>query len=124
MKITCGTDIIEISRIQKAIERTGEKFLHTVFTENEIEYCEKRGKMRYQHYAARFAAKEAAFKAVSDKINDVYQWTSFEVLKSQNGKPEVQISCKVDGLESISLSISHCKEYATANVVAVFREEK
>ena len=63
MKITCGTDIIEIKRIRESIETIGEKFLQRVFTENEINYCESKGQQKYQHYAARFAAKEAAFKA-------------------------------------------------------------
>ncbi len=66
MKISCGTDVIEIERIQKAIENIGERFLKTVFTENEIAYCEARKTQKYQHYAARFAAKEAAFKALGD----------------------------------------------------------
>lgn len=121
MKINCGTDIIEIERIKKAIENTGDRFLKTVFTENEIEYCEARKMQKYQHYAARFAAKEAVFKALSHKINDDYNWKSFEVLKTGNGKPIMNIKCKVDGLENIDISISHCKQYATANVVAIFK---
>lgn len=119
MKITCGTDIIEIERIQKAIERTGNKFLQTVFTPEEIEYCEARKIQKYQHYAARFAAKEAAFKALSDKVNRV-SWKTFEVTKLENGKPGFNIKCEVLGLKSIDLSISHCKLYAVANVIAVF----
>ena len=64
MKIACGVDIIEISRIEKAIERQGEKFLQTVYTENEIQYCESHKTNKFQHYAARFAAKEALYKAL------------------------------------------------------------
>ena len=64
MEIKTGIDIIEVKRIQEAIERQGEKFLKKVYTVQEIEYCDNTGKMRYQHYAARFAAKEAIFKAI------------------------------------------------------------
>ena len=66
MKIACGVDIIEISRIEKAIERQGEKFLHTIYTETEIQYCESHKTNKFQHYAARFAAKEALYKALSE----------------------------------------------------------
>ena len=62
MKITCGTDIIEIERVKESIENVGTKFIERVYTEKEIEYCESRKKQKYQHYAGRFAAKEAAFK--------------------------------------------------------------
>lgn len=122
MKINCGTDIIEIDRIKNAIENLGEKFLQTVFTEEEIKYCEARRVQKYQHYAARFAAKEAAFKALgNDMHNQVIDWKTFEVIKDENGKPELIVNGKVQNLESIDVSISHCKNYATANVVAMFK---
>ena len=70
MKIRCGTDIIEISRIRKSIDELGETFKNKVFTQKEIEYCESKGKQKYQHYAARFAAKEAAFKAITKMLDD------------------------------------------------------
>ena len=65
MKIKCGTDIIEISRIKESIDNLGENFIHKIFTEDEIAYCESKKRQKYQHYAARFAAKEAMFKAIS-----------------------------------------------------------
>ncbi len=65
MKITCGTDIIEIDRVKKAIEDTQEEFLDRVYTKNEIEYCESKKNVRFQHYAARFASKETIFKAIA-----------------------------------------------------------
>lgn len=121
MKISCGTDIIEIDRIKNAIENTGERFLQTVFTENEIEYCEARKVQKYQHYAARFAAKEAAFKALGNNMkNQVIDWKTFEVIRNENGKPELKVNGKIQDLESMDISISHCKDYATANVVAIF----
>ena len=70
MKISCGTDIIEIKRIKESIEDLGIKFLERVYTEKEIEYCESKKNQKYQHYAARFAAKEAIFKAISRKLNN------------------------------------------------------
>lgn len=119
MQIKCGTDIIEIERIKKAIENTGEKFLKTIFTPNEIAYCEGRKAQKYQHYAARFAAKEATFKALGGQIKQEMNWQSFEVTRTEKGKPEITIFCEIDNLQSMDISISHCKEYATANVVAV-----
>ena len=68
MKISCGIDIIEIDRIKKSIESKGEKFISTIYTEKEIKYCEAKKNQKYQHYAARFAAKEAIFKALSTRI--------------------------------------------------------
>ena len=120
MKITCGTDIIEIDRIKKSIENIGDKFLNTVFTEKEIEYCEARKNQKYQHYAARFAAKEAIFKAISDNTNCKCDWKSFEVERQENGRPKINFFMDIENLSSIDLSISHCKQYATANVVAIF----
>ena len=123
MKITCGTDIIEIDRVKKAIENVEDKFLNTIFTEKEIEYCEARKVQKYQCYAARFAAKEAAFKAVSEYMDkNELNWKSFEVVKLENGKPQIKIDGNINGLQSIDISISHCKEYAVANVVAIFEK--
>ena len=120
MKITCGTDIIEIERIKKAIENIGDKFLKTVFTQKEIEYCEARKTQKYQHYAARFAAKEAAFKAISGNTNCKCDWQSFEIEKQENGRPKLNILIEIPNLSNIDISISHCKQYATANVIATF----
>ena len=124
MKVTCGTDIIEIERIKNSIEKLGEKFLNKVFTEKEIEYCESKNKQKYQHYAARFAAKEAAFKAISWKIKDKYdiKWTDFEVLNDEQGKPCISMYCiDYEDIENIDLSMSHCKEYAIANVTVLVK---
>ena len=122
MKIKCGTDIIEIDRIKESIESLGNRFLQRVFTEREIQYCESKKAQKYQHYAARFAAKEAAFKAVSWKIKDKYdiKWTDFEVLNNEHGKPIIKIYCiDYSGIENIDLSLSHCKKYAIANVTVL-----
>jgi holo-[acyl-carrier protein] synthase len=120
MKITCGTDIIEIDRIKKAIENLGDTFLKKIFTEKEIEYCESHKAQKYEHYAARFAAKEATFKAISDLVNNI-EWNKIEVINLKNGRPKINLLFDVESLESIDISISHCKSYASANVVAIFK---
>ena len=120
MKFTCGTDIIEISRIKESIEKTEEAFLNKVFTKNEIQYCESKKKQKYQHYAARFAAKEAVFKAISNLLEDKYSisWKDIEVLNTKEGRPFVNINLiNNKGISNIDISLSHCKEYAVANVI-------
>ena len=123
MNVKCGTDIIEVERIKKAIEKNEDKFLNEVFTKKEIEYCNSKSIMKYQHFAARFAAKEAVFKAVSGLLNNKYDitWKDIEVLNDENGRPYVNIS-KIDSLkniESIDISISHIKNYAIANCIVM-----
>lgn len=121
MKILTGTDIIEINRIKESIETLGENFKNKIYTEKEIAYCESKKNAKYQHYAARFAAKEAIFKAVSELLADKYEisWKDAEVLNDINGKPRVTIFNQKlkEKIENIDISISHCKEYAIANVV-------
>lgn len=123
MKITCGVDIIEIERVKESIENIGEKFLKRVFTDKEIEYCESKKAQKYQHYAGRFAAKEAAFKAISNILTDKYSvcWKDFEVLNDEQGRPVLTLySVNTDKIQSMDISISHCNEYATANVTILF----
>ena len=126
MKITCGTDIIEIDRVKESIEELGEKFIERVFTDKEIEYCESRKGQKYQHYAGRFAAKEAAFKAISKILDNKYSvcWKDFEIIDDEQGRPYLNL-CNVNtkDIESIDISISHCKLYATANVVILFNDD-
>jgi len=124
MNITCGTDIIEIERIKESIENIGEKFLKRVFTDKEIEYCESKKAQKYQHYAGRFAAKEAAFKAISKILKDKYSvcWKDFEVINDEQGRPYLTLyNVYTTKIESIDVSISHCKLYATANVTVLFK---
>ena len=124
MKATCGIDIIEIKRVKESIENTGDAFLKRVFTEKEIEYCESKNKQKYQHYAARFAAKEAVFKAISGQLKDKYSvtWKDFEVENDVNGRPKINIyNIDNSNIENIDISISHCKSYATANVVILYK---
>ena len=119
MEIKTGIDIIEIERVKKCIEETKGKFCERVYTEKEIEYCESRKAQKYQHYAARFAAKEAVFKAISSMLSDKYDinWNEIEILNDDTGRPYVNILNHDIKSENIDISISHCKEYAVANVI-------
>ncbi len=123
MKLSCGTDIIEIKRIKESIEQLGDKFLERVYTKKEIEYCESKKSQKYQHYAARFAAKEAGFKAISSKLHNKYDigWKNIEVVNDENGRPYIYfLDIEINEIQEIDISISHCKEYATANVVVMW----
>lgn len=124
MKIKSGVDIIEVSRIQKAIENLGDKFLNKTYTKKEINYCESKGKSKFEHYAGRFAVKEAAFKALSEEVEDKYSisWKDIETTNDKNGRPKVEILFLKDSkVENVDVSISHCKEYAVANVNVLFK---
>ena len=121
MKISIGTDIIEIGRVKDAIENIGNKFIEEIYTEKEIEYCESKKNAKYQHYAARFAAKEAVFKAISSYLSNKYDinWTDIEILNDCTGKPYVNILKDDIKVNDIDISISHCKEYAVASVIFI-----
>ena len=92
MQIKSGIDIIEVERIKSSIDEMGDNFLDRVYTENEIQYCESKKKNKYQSYAARFAVKEAAFKAISTLIKDKYSisWKNIETTNDENGRPSVK----------------------------------
>ena len=119
----CGTDIIEISRIKESIEKYGQSFLDRIYSPREIEYCEKKGNVKYQHYAARFASKEAVAKMFGTGFNGAFEWKEIEVLNDDLGKPQINLyngakrMFDEEKLEKIEISISHCKEYAVAMVI-------
>lgn len=135
MKIYTGTDIIEVNRIQKAMQ--DENFKEKVFTKTEIEYCEKFGDKKYQHYAARFAAKEAVFKALSPELANKYDiaWKSIEIEKAKDGRPVVKIIADDDAEKRLTMivekikeenmvidvSLSHLESYAIATVTVVVK---
>ena len=123
MQIACGTDIIEIERIKKAIQENKEKFIDTIYTQKEKEYCESRNKVKYQHYAARFAAKEAIYKALSKVLEkkEHISWKDVEIVNNEYGKPEINFLKEVAKIKDIDISISHCKEYAVATVIIIYR---
>ena len=104
-----GTDIIEVSRIEKLIKDKGGKFLNRIYTQKEIDYCESKGPNKYQHYAGRFAAKEAVFKILGTKQ---LTFKSIEILNKDDGSPYINTF-----QSDINISISHIKKYATAVAV-------
>lgn len=127
MDIKVGTDIIEVNRIKDSIESTDEKFIERVFTQKEIEYCENTNQMRFQHYAARFAAKEAVFKAVASLFDSKFElsWQNIEITNLDDGKPIVTFigidESITNQISSIDLSISHIKEYAMAMTAVILK---
>ena len=119
-----GTDIIEVSRIEKLIKDKGDKFLNRIYTQNEIEYCESKGLNKYQHYAGRFAAKEAVFKVLNGETDSGNSLTfkNIEILNKNDGAPYVNIldNIMIDCFDkNVDISISHIKKYATATAVSV-----
>ena len=107
-----GIDIIEINRIKSAIERFGQYFINHIYTPDEIAYAQKY-KSPYIHYAGRFAAKEAIYKALGDKQ---ITWKDINVLNDATGKPYCIL--KKDGFtDKIFLTISHSKYYAVAHAI-------
>ena len=119
MQIKTGIDIIEIERVKQSIEETDCKFCERVYTEKEIEYCESKKIQKYQHYAARFAAKEAVLKAISQLLESKFdiEWKEIEILNDEDGRPYVNILKQGLNIDNIDISISHCKIYAVASVV-------
>ena len=123
MNFYCGTDIIEVARVKNAILSTP-KFKEKIFTPLEIDYAEAKNDVtKYQHYAGRFAAKEAIYKALS-KIEKTLCLCEIEVLNDEVCRPYVVLhnanlaSLQSSGKLQIDVSISHIKDYATANAIA------
>lgn len=124
MNISCGVDIIEIDRIRRNIEDYGERFLNKVFTKNEIDYCNSKKIQKHQHFAGRFAAKEAVFKAISSSLDNKYSvsWKDIEIVNNNQGKPKVKLlNIDTKNIEGIDISISHCKLYAVASVSVLYK---
>src|SRR5271163_2941380 len=117
-----GVDLAEVDRIQKAIERHGEPFLRRVYTVGEREYCE-RFKNKYERFAGRFAAKEAAMKALGTGWRRGVKWVDFEVVRELGGRPTLALhgeAAKIAGqlgMTRVALSITHTAEQALAQVI-------
>lgn len=114
-----GIDIIEIERIQQSIDRYGDVFLRKLFTEQEIQYCSSKP-LPGQHYAARFAAKEALSKAISTGWSGEFEWKNVEVVNSPAGKPDFVFYGHTAGVlkgHSVFLSMSHSDTTVIAFVV-------
>lgn len=120
MTFHVGTDIVEVNRIKDAIMRN-DLFRNRVFSEMEIDYCEGRGKSKFQSYAGKFSAKEAVYKALCNYINFDYKYTDFEILNYPDGKPYVKLNFKIEQLDQIDISISHSRDYAVCNAIAIIK---
>ena len=124
MIVGIGTDIVEIVRIGKMIERHGEMFLNRVFTDDEIRYCQRR-KASYEHFAGRWAAKEAVMKTLGTGFTRGVGWQDIEVTNHKSGKPVIELRggardlAESLGIEEIMITISHCRAYATATAIGV-----
>lgn len=122
MIIGIGFDIIEVSRIESALNRWGEKFEKRIFTEKEICYCKSKNN-RFQRLACRFAAKEALFKALGTGWRNNMKWTEIEVYNDGLGKPYLLLSGKTLqlsqqlGVNNLFLSITSTQNYGAAQVI-------
>ena len=118
----CGVDIIEIQRVSRAYHKHPRSFLKRLFTEREVRQLAARSHAE-KHLAARFAGKEAVFKALGAGLGSI-PWTDVEILSLPSGEPSVYLHGKAAqraeelGLKEIIISLSHCREYAVAQVVA------
>src|SRR4029077_16579022 len=117
-----GVDIVETARIQHSLERFGERFLHRVFTQGEIDYCQSM-KFPERHFAARFAAKEAASKAFGTGIGKSMGWRDIDVHREASGQPYVVLEggakqlAAERGVSAAWLSLSHTDHHAVAVIV-------
>ena len=122
-----GTEIVECVRIAKMIEAHGEQFLERVYTANEIEYC-LRTANAYQHFARRWAAKEAAMKAMKCRSQGV-RWTDIEIVMHVGEGPSMALSGAAAiwaddvGIEKLHVSMGACRTHATAYVIATDEED-
>jgi holo-[acyl-carrier protein] synthase len=124
MILRSGVDLIEIERVASALERHGARFLHRIYTPAELAECEGDICQHAPSLAARFAAKEAAAKALGTGIGDI-SWQEIEILHEANGQPVLNLYSQAKdlaaslGLTTWSLSISHTHSHAVAMVIAV-----
>ena len=122
MLIGTGVDLIEVERIAHSIERFGERFLHRVYTDDEIAYCTRR-RVSAESFAARFAAKEAGAKALGTGISRGITWNEFQVARNPGERPVLELRgraallAKELGVRAISLSLTHTGSLAMATVV-------
>jgi holo-[acyl-carrier protein] synthase len=122
MIVGLGTDIAEVARVEAAIRRHGRAFLERVFTPREIAYCE-RHRNKFERYAGRFAAKEAAMKALGTGWRRGVRWRDLEVTNRPGGKPALELSGRSKELaeqlcvRNIAVSITHSGSFALATVI-------
>lgn len=120
--IGIGLDLVEVSRIRDLLQRHGERFKARTYTAGEIAYCDRCADPA-MHYAARFAAKEAAAKALGTGFAEGVSWQDIEVLRADNGSPSLALHggaldlAKTKGITQMLVSLTHVKEMAAAQVV-------
>ena len=118
-----GIDLVEIEDFERTLSRSGEGFLTRVFTEDEIEYCRSQPHA-HQSFAVRFAAKEAAMKALSVAGAEHLKWRDFEVICTESGKPEMRLNgvaaekAESMGIQHLLLALSHSRSTAAAVLIA------
>jgi holo-[acyl-carrier protein] synthase len=119
-----GIDVIEVERIEKAIDESGDRFLDRVFTADERSYCNKQTRPVI-HFAARWAAKEAVAKALGTGIGESLSWQDMEIVRLPSGEPEMtlrgggQLFVEEHGITQIKISLTHARNYAAANAVVM-----
>ncbi len=115
MVIGIGVDIIEIERIKKSVDDFGERFLNKIFTQKELEYSLSKGENKYQHLAARFAAKEAVAKALSTGWNQDFKWKDVEITNESSGMPKAELFNKLKTFlgeeKELKITMSHSENY-------------
>lgn len=122
MIVGLGLDIAEIDRIEAAIGRHGAPFLERLYTPREVSYCEKH-RNKFERYAGRFAAKEAAMKALGTGWRHGVRWRDIEVVREPSGKPTLLLEGVARefadrmGVKNISLTITHSGNFALAQVI-------
>ena len=122
MIVGIGIDVAEVKRIRAVIESQGERFLRRVFTLEEVAHCEK-FKNKYERYAGRFAAKEAAMKALGTGWSRGVRWVDVEVVRTRGGRPILELKGEARkvadrlGVKNIALSMTHTVEQAIAQVI-------
>lgn len=120
-----GIDIVETGRIRKLIEQHGAHFLDRVFTQSEQDYCNMSKKRTLEHYAGRFAAKEAVLKVLGTGWRGGIAWTDVEIVKDPSGQPKVVLTgecariAKDVGISRWHVSISHIETHATASAIGM-----
>ncbi len=92
MIIGIGTDIVEVKRIQEAIEKYGKRFLDKLFTKTEQEYCDSFNETKYVHYAARFAAKESFSKVIGTGLTQGFKFTEVGIKNKESGEPQIDLT--------------------------------
>ena len=124
MQVRVGTDIVPVARIARLADERGDTFLQRWFTAAELAHCRAKAHPE-QHLAARFAAKEAVFKAVGGDSAGPVPWHDIEVLSAPGGAPAVRLTGDIAAAaaeqhrDDLQVSLSHCEDYATATAVAL-----